>query len=99
MHFVVFASIRGGMEQARQRQSDAFGAYLHDGARHPAVTVHHGGPTLGDDGETVNGLCLVVEAPSLDAARAFVADSPYGRADLLAESHVRPWNWLTGRPG
>ncbi len=98
MHFIVFATIREEMEQARERQSDAFAAYLRDRTRHPDVAVHHGGPTLGDNGEAVNGLCLVVEAPSLDAARAFVAASPYGQADLLAESNVRPWKWLTGRP-
>lgn len=87
------------MKQARERESDAFTAYLQDRGRHPDVLVHQGGPTLGDDGETVNGLLLVVEAPSLDAARAFVADSPYGQAGLLTECHVRPWSWLTGRPG
>ena len=99
MYFIVFATIGEEMKQARERQSEAFAAYLHDGGSHPDVVVHQGGPTLGDDGETINGLCLVVEAPSLDAARAFVADSPYGQADILAESHVRRWNWLTGRPG
>ena len=64
----------------------------------PTWTLLHGGTTLDDDGETVNGLLLVVEAPSLGAARAFVAESPYGRAGLLADADVRPWNWMTGRP-
>ena len=99
MYFVVFATHREGMGQERLRLRDGFAAYLHDHPDHPGVIVHHGGPTLGDDGETVNGLLLAVEAPSLEAARAFVADSPYGQAGLFAESHVRPWNWLTGRPG
>ena len=99
MYFVVFATHREGMAQERLRLRDGFAAYLRDHANHPDVVVHHGGPTLGDDGETVNGLLLAVEAPSLEAARAFVADSPYGRAGLFAESHVRPWDWLTGRPG
>ena len=40
-----------------------------------------------------------MEAPSLDAARAFLADSPYARADVFAECTVRPWEWTTGRPG
>lgn len=99
MYCMVFASIGVEMKQARERESNAFTAYLHDRSRHPDVLVHQGGPTLGDDGETVNGLLLVLDAPSLAAARAFVADSPYGQAGLLADSHVRPWNWLTGRPG
>ena len=98
MAFVVFATYREAVGQQRTRLADAFADYVHDLSRHPDVVVRHGGPTLGDDGETVNGLLLVVEAPSLGAARAFVSDSPYGQANLFAESHVRQWNWLTGRP-
>ena len=99
MYCIAFVTHKDGMEEERARLSDAFTAYLHDRAGNPDVTVHQGGPTLGDDGESVNGLLLALEAPSLDAARAFVAGSPYGQAGLFAESHVRPWRWLTGRPG
>ena len=99
MYAVVFATIKEGKGQARQERSDAFGSYLGDQDRHPGVTLCHGGPTLADDGETANGLMLVVEALSLEAARAFIAGSPYGEADLFAECHVRPWRWKTGSPG
>ena len=99
MHTVVFATHKEGMGQERLQLFDAFTAYLHDSSGHPDVIVHQGGPTLGDDGETVNGLLLVIEAPSLDAVRAFVSASPYGQAGLFAELHIRPWNWLTGRSG
>ncbi len=63
------------------------------------VVDNHGGPTLGDDGETADGLVLVVEATSPDAVRAFVAGSPYGATGFLAETRVRRWDRLTGRPG
>ena len=99
MHFVVRAIYTEDTGRVRERPADMFAAYLHDTARHPDVIVHHGGPTLGDDGETADGLVLVVEAPSPDAVRAFVAGSPYGAAGLLAETRVRRWSWLTGRPG
>ena len=99
MHFVVFATHKEDKGQERLRVADAFAAYLHDSSHHPGVTVHHGGQTLSESGETVTGLVLVLEAPSLEAAQAFVGDSPYARAGTFAESHVRPWNWLTGRPG
>ena len=98
MHFAIFATVKEGKGQARQGLSGEFTSYLGDQGSHPGVTLLHGGPTLADDGETVNGLMQVVEAPSLEAARKFIADSPYGQADLFAECHVRPWNWLTGSP-
>ncbi|MCY4595950.1 MAG: YciI family protein [Bryobacterales bacterium] len=99
MHFVVFATHNQGMGQERSRLSDVFGDYLHDPTHHPDVTVHHGGPTLGESDDTVTGLLLVLEAPSLEAAREFVAASPYATAGIIAESQIRAWNWLTGRPG
>ena len=99
MYFVVFATHKQEMGSERLRLSDAFTDYVHDSTHHPDVTLHHGGPTLGENDETVTGLLLVLEAPSLDAARAFLADSPYAEADTFAHSHIRAWNWLTGRPG
>ena len=99
MYFVVFATHKEEMGQERLRLQDAFAAYIHDRTQHPDVTVHQGGQTLSDSDQTVTGLALVVEAPSLEAAQAFVAGSPYGQAGTFAESHTRQWNWLTGRPG
>ena len=99
MYFVVIATHKKEMGKERQRLSEAFGAYVHDPTHHPDVTVHHGGPTLRESDETITGLLLVLDAPSLDAARAFVDDSPYARAGIFGESHIRAWNWLTGSPG
>ena len=79
MYAVVLATIKDGKGQARQERSDAFGCYLGDQDRHPGVTLCHGGPTLADGGETANGLMLVVEALSLEAARAFIAGTPTAR--------------------
>ena len=99
MHYVVFTTHREGVAAERLRLFDQFSAYLHDHPHHPNVTVHHAGPTLDESETNAIGLILVLEASSLDAARAFVADSPYAQADLFADTHIRPWNWLTGRPG
>lgn len=96
MHFMVFANFKE--EMVPQREKDAFAAYVRDRDRHPDVTLLHGGPTL-DDGETVNGMLLVVDAPSLDAVRAFVAESPFSQTGLLEDLAVRRWDWMTGRPG
>lgn len=99
MHFVVFMTHKQEMGQERSRLSEAFTNYVHDSTHHPDVTVHHGGPTLDESDNTIDGLLLVLEAPSLEGARAFVSDSPYAKAGIIAESQIRAWNWLTGRPG
>ena len=57
-----------------------------------------GGQTLSESEQIVTGFVLVIEAPSLEVAQAFVAGSPYAQAGTFAESHIRPWNWLTGTP-
>ncbi len=49
------------------------------------------GPSLGDDGETPIGSVLIVEAESLEAARAFAASDPYAEAGLFQSSAVMPW--------
>ena len=96
MHLMVFANYNE--ELMLQRPGDAFAAYVRDRDRHPDVNLLHGGTTRDDDGKAVNGMLMVVEAPSLDAVRAFVAESPFGQTGLLEDLAVRPWDWMTGRP-
>ncbi len=98
MYVVVFGKDKPGMTDTRTRHWPAFHDYLHDHPSHPDVVLHHGGPVLSDDGGTRDGTLLLLEAPSLEAGRAFIADSPFGRADLYGELHVQPLDWLTGSP-
>ncbi len=49
------------------------------------------GPILSDDGETPIGSVLIVEAESLEAAKAFAAGDPYAQAGLFQSSAVTPW--------
>ena len=95
----VAASItdKPGVADVRSETREAFRAYLRSHPDHPDVVVHHAGPTLADDG--VVGLLMVVEAPSLEAAHAFLDDSPFAKAGVFADSQVREWDWTTGRPG
>ena len=99
MYVVAFVTHKPGRIQAGSEIQDAFADYLRNHPDHPDVVVHNAGPTLSDDSETTVGSLLIVEASSLEAARAFLADSPYGRADVFAETQVRLLDWRTGRPG
>lgn len=59
-----------------------------------APCVKIGGPVLADDGETPVGSMLVVEAESLEAAKALFAEDPYALAGLWLRTSVRRFNWL-----
>ena len=99
MYIVAFVTHKPGQVEAGSEIQNAFSDYLRVHPEHPGVVVHSAGPTLDDASETIVGLLLIAEAPSLEAARAFLADSPYGKADVFADVKVRPWDWRTGRPG
>ena len=98
MYVVALATDKPGVADVRSQARDAYRAYLRDHPAHPNVTVHNAGPTLGDDGESFTGNLLMLEAPSLDAARAFVADSPFGKVGIFAECEIRQFDWITGHP-
>ena len=99
MYCATFVTHKPGRVEAGSAIQDAYIDYLRNHPDHPGVVVHNGGPTLSDDSETIVGLLLIVETPSLEQARAFLTDSPYGKADVFADVQVRPWEWRTGRPG
>jgi uncharacterized protein YciI len=89
-YFVVLATDAPDRDELRA-------AYLRQPDAHP-VRVRIGGPTLSEDGARMNGTLLVVEADSLAAVHAFLADDPYVRAGLFATTIVRPWQWGLGHP-
>jgi uncharacterized protein len=56
-------------------------------------------PFTEEDGETMNGSLIVVEAGSLDEARKMGAADPFAMAGLFASVDIRPWLWSMKRPG
>ena len=63
-----------------------------------ADMVRLAGPFTSDDGETMIGSMLVVEAADRAAAEALAAGDPYARAGLFQSTDVRAWRWLIGNP-
>ena len=49
------------------------------------------GPFTEADGQTMNGSLIVIEAPSLDAARKISADDPFSKLGIFGQVDVRPW--------
>jgi uncharacterized protein YciI len=56
--------------------------------------VRVGGPMLGADGGTPVGTMLVIEAASLDDAKATMANDPYTHAKLFKSADIRPFDWI-----
>ena len=56
------------------------------------------GPFTAEDGVTMNGSLIVVEASSLEAARSLAARDPYAKAGLFASVEIRPWLWTINPP-
>ena len=56
------------------------------------------GPFLKDDCKTMCGSLVVIEAPSLEAARAIAAGDPFAKAGLFERVEIRPWLWLMNKP-
>jgi len=57
------------------------------------------GPFTKDDGETMNGSLIVVEAPSREAAKKLADGDPFAKAGLFAGVKIRPWLWTVNKPG
>ncbi len=55
------------------------------------------GPFTAEDGETMNGSLIVVEAPSLDAARKIADGDPFAKEVLFASVEIRPWKLLINK--
>ncbi len=60
--------------------------------------VRLGGPFLDEDGR-MTGSMIILEAESLEEARAFHTSDPYTTAGLFESSEVRPWRATAGGLG
>ena len=96
MYFVIFGTDKPGVLATREATRPKHRVHLQEHKR--KVKLHHGGPTLAEDGKSMNGTLLVVEADSIEEVRAFVADDPYTKAGIFEKVEIRPWNWTTGVP-
>ncbi len=54
------------------------------------------GPIVGDDGESVTGSFLVVEADNRAQAETFSANDPYSKAGLFDSVLINAWKKTVG---
>ena len=85
MLYAIIAIDKQGALALRLANRDAHFAYVRE-----TGLVKLGGPFL-DGAGNMQGSLLILDAGSLDEARAWAANDPYAKAGLFASSEVRPW--------
>lgn len=60
---------------------------------HKAESIRIGGPFTSEDGETMSGSLLIVEAADRAAADELIANDPFVKVGLFASIDIRPWKW------
>lgn len=96
MHYIIVNTDKDDGVELRAKTRDAHLEYLRNHGKN--LTLVHAGPTPSEDGSRMTGSLLVVEADSIDEARALAEDDPYTQAGLFAKTEVRPWMWTMGNP-
>ena len=56
------------------------------------------GPFTEEDGTSMNGSLIVVEAASLEDARKLITGDPFAKAGIFASVEIRPWLWSINKP-
>jgi len=92
MLYACICQDKPGSGDLRQQTREAHLDHL----RGHAGAVVSAGPLLSDDGTTPVGSLLIVEAQSVDAARAMMEADPYAKAGLFERIEVYPWRWVVG---
>lgn len=69
-----------------------------DWLKAPGSLIRVAGPFTSEDGGAMTGSLLIVEADSLEAARAYCAEDPYAKAGLFSAVEIKPWKWVIGQP-
>ncbi len=98
MIFVFHLLDKPGAGELRQRVRPEHKAYL----GREAGRIAFAGPLLHDDGVTMLGSLLAIDFDSREAAVAWLADEPFTRAGLYAETRLHAfanlWPQMAGWP-
>ena len=94
MYFVISCTDKPGALGLRMETRPAHLEFLK--AHMSAVKL--AGPCLGEDGETMIGSLIVLEADTRADAETFAAADPYALAGLFESTEIRTWKWTIGNP-
>ena len=86
MLIALIALDKPGSLEVRKANREAHIAYLKE-----TGVVQQAGPFLSNTGE-MNGSLIVLDVPDMEAAQAWAAGDPYGKAGLFDSVTLRQWN-------
>lgn len=92
MYFVIYAKDKPNHTEVRATNRPDHVAWL------KANTFHVAGPLLAEDGETMIGSMLILEADSKVAAAELIKNDPYAKAGLFVSVELHAYNWAIGAP-
>lgn len=90
MLIALIAIDKPGALDLRKANRDAHVAYLKDSG-----VVQQAGPFLSNEGEMCGSL-IILDVADMEAAQAFAAGDPYGKAGLFERVELRAWNRVIG---
>ncbi|MGK0224824.1 MAG: hypothetical protein ACI9ON_004081 [Limisphaerales bacterium] len=85
MLFAIICEDQADSEDLRKATRDAHLGYI------GSFDVRLAGPMLSDDGSTMIGSIILLEAADLSGAQDFAASDPYKLAGLFANVSIRPF--------
>ena len=94
MLFAVICNDKSGNVELRAANREAHLSFLAGLGK----SVKLGGPMMDSAASFMNGSLLIVEAETLEAAKAMMAGDPYAEAGLFESVEVRPWRWAVNPP-
>lgn len=92
MYFVIYAKDKPNHTDVRAANRPDHVAWL------KANNFHVAGPLLAQDGETMIGSMLILEANSKADATALIKNDPYAKAGLFDTVELHAYNWAIGAP-
>ncbi|WP_424971841.1 YciI family protein [Dinoroseobacter sp. S76] len=90
MLVALIAIDKPGSLELRKANREAHVAYLK-----ASDAVQQAGPFLSNTGEMCGSL-IILEVADMEAAQAFAAGDPYGKAGLFESVELRQWNRVIG---
>ncbi|WP_237155180.1 YciI family protein [Oryzibacter oryziterrae] len=94
MHFIVSCTDKPDHMAVRLENRPAHVEFL----KANASSIPVAGPYISIDGTAMLGSMLIIEAESVEAVEAILAQDPYAKAGLFEAVSIKPWKWVIGAP-